>query len=88
VQTAIEDVVASRHAWQKMSSKDKAKALHECLQILTDNLSHIATEAVARKGSHGAGLGEEMCAFSRLLSVSGNGWCHSEGGSSQSILDS
>jgi hypothetical protein len=63
IETALADLSASRETWKAFSNEGKAALLDECAKCLEENLNEMAMEGVAVKGSHGVGLGEEMCGF-------------------------
>ena len=62
VDQAIADVCAKREAWKDTSLQDKQVMLKQCHKLLCDYLVEFCQENADRKGTHGQGLGEEMCA--------------------------
>ena len=63
---AINAVHSAREAWTQTGLPERQQLMHSCMQCLRDNACDIATENVARKGSAGSGIGEELCASSAL----------------------
>ena len=70
VDAHLETVMASRGAWQQLDNKGKAALLRESFDILIRHMHAFAAEGVQVRGSHGSGLGEELCAHPLLATCS------------------
>lgn len=54
-------MASAAEAWRALSNAAKARLLDECALCLEEGLEEMAVDSVARKGSAGSGLGDEMC---------------------------